>query len=180
MTTSGISAKAVRRCQAIDPLLPAPAPRPTGCDADLVVSGPDEEISAIGTCEHWEGAAGSLDLCWGAARRFQLTAQVAGPDVATALDRLLSLWRDHLARVPAAGAQDTAAVVSWPSRDIDGIKPLIRHGLTPLTVAAVRSMARPAGAPPRRAAGDGRDAASRYAASGGVKIRRAGTADSDE
>lgn len=145
----------------------------------MVVAGPDGELSAIGRCEHWEGAAGSLDLCWGAARRFQLKAQVAGPDVATALDRMLSLWRDHLARVPGAEAQDSAAVVTWPSRDIDGVKPLIRHGLTPLTVAAVRSTARPAGAPQRRAVGDGAIAAPLRAGSGGVKIRRAGPADCD-
>ena len=161
MTTSGISARVARRWQAIDPLLPAPVARPPGCGADIVVAGPDGEPIATGTCEHWEGVPGSLDLCWGATRRFQLNAQIAGPDVAAALDRLLSLWRDHLALVPGTEAQDTAAVVTWPSRDIDGVKPLLRHGLTPLTVAAVRSTGRCAGpgdGVPRPGAGDARSA----------------------
>src|SRR6202046_5010980 len=107
MTTSGISARVARRWQAIDPLLPAPAARPPGCRANIVVAGPDGEPIAIGTCEHWEGVPGSLDLCWGAARRFQLNAQIAGPDVAAALDRLLSLWRDHLALASGAAGPGT-------------------------------------------------------------------------
>jgi GNAT superfamily N-acetyltransferase len=183
MTTSGISARVARHWQAIDPLLPAPAARPPGCPANIVVAGRDGEPIAIGTCEHWEGVPGSLDLCWGAARRFQLNAQIAGPDVAAALDRLLSLWRDHLALVPEAEAQDTAAVVTWPSRDIDGVKPLLRHGLTPLTVAAVRSTghcAGPGDGVPRRAAGDARSAGPPAAAPGGVRIRRAQAADIDQ
>jgi GNAT superfamily N-acetyltransferase len=183
MTTSGISARVARRWQAIDPLLPAPAARPPGCGADILVAGPDGEPIATGACEHWEGVPGSLDLCWGATRRFQLNAQIAGPDVAAALDRLLSLWRDHLALVPEAEAQDTAAVVTWPSRDVDGVKPLLRHGLTPLTVAAVRSTGRCAGpgdGVPRRAAGDARSAGLTAAAPGGVRIRRAEAADIDQ
>jgi len=177
MTTGSISARTARRWQAIDPLLPVPAPESPGCGADLVVAGPDGEPAAIGTCEHWEGVPGSLDLCWGAARRFQLTTQIAGPDVTTALDRMLSLWRDHLARVPGTGTQDSSAVVTWPSRDIDGVKPLIRHGLIPLTVVAVRKAAGPADAPPPQAVGDSRRAARPPAVHGGVKIRRAGAAD---
>jgi GNAT superfamily N-acetyltransferase len=183
MTTSGIGARVARRWQAIDPLLPAPSARSAGCGADIVVAGPGREPAAIGTCEHWEGVPGSLDLCWGAARRFQLTAQMAGPDVPAGLDRLLSLWRDHLARVPGAGAPDTAAVVTWPSRDIDGVKPLLRHGLTPLTVVAVRSPSRFAGpgeGRPRQAVAGARSAIPPAAAPGGVKVRRAEAADIDE
>lgn len=134
-----VSAQVVRRWQAIDPLLPQPgAAPPPDCGARLVVAGPGGRSSAVGTCEHWAGAASSLDLCWGAARRFRLTPQIAGPDVANSLDRLLSLWRDHLAEEPGADGEDTAAVVSWPSRDIDGVKTLLRHGLVPLAVIAAR------------------------------------------
>jgi hypothetical protein len=107
-----ISAQAAQRWQAIDPLLPAPGKLPSGCGAELIVAGADGQAAAYGTCEHWEGEPGTLELAWGAARRFRLTTQMAGADVANALDQLLSLWRDHLADVPGAEGEDTAAVVS--------------------------------------------------------------------
>jgi GNAT superfamily N-acetyltransferase len=106
-----------------------------------VVGGGGEPI-AVGSCEHWVGPAGSLDLSWGAARRFQLSAAVAGPDVAGGLDELLTLWRDHVAELPGTGDEDTAAVVHWPSRDVDGIATLLRRGLDPLEVLAARSAPR--------------------------------------
>ena len=46
---------------------------------------------------------------------------------------------DHLAGLPEAGAGDTAAMISWPSRDVTGVNALLRHGLQALTVIAVRS-----------------------------------------
>ena len=79
-----------------------PRPVPAGCGAELAVTGPDGSTAALGTCEHWAGEPGSLDLTWGAVRRFQLTPQVPGPDAAGALDELLARWRDHLATVPEA------------------------------------------------------------------------------
>jgi len=178
MTAGGIAARVAQRWQAVDPLLAALA-QPSCCGADIAVAGPDGEPAALGTCEHWEAVRGSLDLCWGAARRFQLAARVAGPDIATALDRLLSLWRDHLAGVPEAAEPDSAAVVTWPSREIDGVKPLLRHGLTPLTVAAVRTTGRDG----RPAAGLARRAVGVTAAPhplGAAEIRRAGAADINE
>jgi GNAT superfamily N-acetyltransferase len=162
-TASTVAAQVMRRWQAIDPLLPVPGTDAPGCGAGLFVAGADGQPAAAGTCEHWAGAPESLDLSWGAARRFRLTVRVAGPDVADALDQLLSLWRDHLADAPGAGSADTAAVVAWPSRDVEGIATLLRRGLAPLAVIAARMAARPSSAavPP------------------GVRIRRAGPADLD-
>jgi GNAT superfamily N-acetyltransferase len=137
-TASSISAAAGRRWRAIDPLLPAP-PVPAGCGARLVVTGAGGRAVAVGACEHWEGAPDSLELSWGAARRFQLTGAISVPDVADVLDGLLSLWRDHLACVPGTGGDDTAAVVTWPSRDIRAVPALQRHGLVPVEVIAARS-----------------------------------------
>ncbi|MGH3403619.1 MAG: GNAT family N-acetyltransferase [Streptosporangiaceae bacterium] len=137
---SALMTQVTRRWQAADPLLPWPA-LPTGCGPVLIGAGPQGGLAAAGTCEHWAGEPGSLELAWGAARRFRLTACVAGPDVADGLDRLLARWRDHLAEVPGTGEPDTAAVVTWPSRDIGGIAALRRRGLTPTEVIA----ARPAG-----------------------------------
>jgi hypothetical protein len=40
--------------------------------------------------------------------------------------------------VPGAGADDTTAVITWPSLDVEGVAALQRHGLRPLAVVAVR------------------------------------------
>jgi GNAT superfamily N-acetyltransferase len=140
------AAQLARRWRALDPLLPAPDPasRPH-CGAPLAVGG-DGALIAAGRCGHWAGEPGSLDLSWGAARRFQLFPVVPGPEVASGLDRLLATWRDHLAVVPGTGDEDTAAVLDWPSRDVGGIATLLRHGLDPLEVIAARpTPARPPG-----------------------------------
>jgi GNAT superfamily N-acetyltransferase len=136
---SSVGAQVALRWAAADPLLPVPGALPAGCGAKLVVAGADGQPVAVGTCEHWIGVPGSLDLAWGAARRFGLTARVAGSDVAGGLDQLLSLWREHLASVPGAGDEDTAAIVTWPSRDIDGVATLLRRGLAPMAVIAART-----------------------------------------
>jgi GNAT superfamily N-acetyltransferase len=85
-----------------------------------------------------------------------------------ALDQLLSLWRDHLASLPGADAQDTAAVVTWPCRDIGGIAALMRHGLAPIGVVAARMTGRHA-----------ESAGTAGAEHQGLRIRRATLADID-
>jgi GNAT superfamily N-acetyltransferase len=163
-TSRGISEQAATRLATLDALLPAPVV-PAGCGAELVVTGPGGSTVALGTCEHWTGEPGSLDLTWGAARRFHLTPQVAGPDVAATLDGLLARWRDHLAALPDAAEADTAAVITWPTRDIDGAQPLLGHGLAPRAVIAARTAGRRAAAP--------------VPVDPDVRIRRAGPADLD-
>ena len=143
-----------------------PRPFPRGAARTLAVTGPDGSIAALGTCEHWAGEPGSLELTWGAVRRFQLTPQIAGPDVPAALDELLAGWRDHLASVPEAAEEDTAVVMTWPTRDIDGPLTLLRHGLAPRAVIAARAA--------------GRRAATGVPVEPGVRIRQAGPADLDE
>ena len=140
-TASGLGEQVARRLAGIDALLPA-AELPAGCGSGLAVTGPDGSVSAEGTCEHWAGEPGSLEMTWGAARRFQLTPQVAGPDVGAALDDLLTRWHEHLAALPDAAEADSAAVVTWPTRDIDGARPLLRHGLAPRAVIAARTAGR--------------------------------------
>jgi GNAT superfamily N-acetyltransferase len=166
-----------RRWQAIDPLLPVPGHARPGCGAELIVAGAGGQPAAAGECGHLQGAPDSLDLTWGAARRFHLRALVPGPDVANGLDQLLSRWRDHLAREPGADGEDTAAIVTWPSRDVDGVGALLRHGFAPLAVIAARTTNRPPGGPARRSGGGaGRGAG---AARPDSRIRRAGPADID-
>jgi GNAT superfamily N-acetyltransferase len=165
VTGDTTSEQVARRLEELDALLPAPAAL-AGCGTELVVSGPGGATAAMGTCEHWTGEPGSLELTWGAVRRFQLTPQVAGPDVDAALDKLLARWREHLAGLPEAAEADTAAVIIWPSRDIDGVLALLRHGLAPRAVIAARSA--------------GRRPGTAVPVDPGVRIRRAGPADLDE
>jgi GNAT superfamily N-acetyltransferase len=172
---SRVIAQVAQRWQAVDPLLPDPLAPPADCGAGLVVTGPGGQPSAVGLCEHWEGGPDELDLAWGAARRFQLTAWTAGPDVGGALDQLLSLWRDHLAGMPEASEQDTAAVVMWPCRDIGGIPVLLRRGLAPYGVVAARTTGRHTG---HAGALEG-DAGEDHAGHRGLRIRRATPADLD-
>lgn len=154
-----------RRWQAIDPLLPVAQGWPPGCGAELAVDGPDGCLVAAGSCEHWRAEPGSLDLIEGAAVRFRLTPYITGPDALASLDPLLSRWREHLAAVPEAAGEDTAAVIGWPSRDVTGVRALMSHGLVPLGVIA----ARPADRRPEVAAG----------CPPGVRVRRAASADLD-
>lgn len=154
-----------RRWQAIDPLLPAIPGWAPGCGADLAVDEPDRGLVAVGSCSHWTAQPGSLDLIEGAARRFRLTPYITGSDVLASLDTLLAQWRDHLAAVPEAAGEDTAAVICWPSRDVAGVRALVAHGLAPFGVIAAWSAGRRpavvADCPP------------------GVRIRRATPADLD-
>lgn len=143
-----VFARAERRLLRVDPLLPGPRPEAPHCGAPLGVGREAGAAAAAGRCEHWAAGPGSLDLSWGAARRFQLIPAIAGPDVAAGLGQLLTRWRDHLAVVPGTGEADTAAIVTWPSRDADGVLTLLRHGFDPLEVLAARTT-------PRRAAGSG-------------------------
>jgi len=154
-----------RRWQAIDPLLPAAQGWPPGCGAELTVDGPDGSLVAAGSCGHWRAEPGSLDLIEGAALRFRLTPYITGPDALASLGTLLSRWREHVAAVPEAAGEDTAAVVSWPSRDVTGVRALVAHGLVPLGVIA----ARPANRRPELTAG----------CPPGVRVRRAAPADLD-
>jgi GNAT superfamily N-acetyltransferase len=176
---AAVSAAVARRWQAIDPLLPAPGAPADGCGVELAVTGPDGRLAAVGRCEHWRDAPGSLELTWGATSRFRLTVQTAGPDVAGALDQLLGQWHTHLAAVPEADADDTAAVVTWPSRDADGPLPLLRHGLAARAVIAARPAGRRAAGPAGTRPGHAGDGVAFPAPGRGVQIRRAGPADID-
>jgi hypothetical protein len=174
---TSIGALVMRRWQEIDPLLPVPGPLPQGCGAEFTIAGGTGEPAAAATCEHCEAAPGTLEAAWATARRFQLAPQITGPDIGGTLDRLLGQWCDHLARLPGTDSQDTAAVINWPSRDIDGVKALLRRGFAPLAVVAARTTGRHPGGPAGRGAVHKADGNRPGLA--GVRIRRAGPADID-
>jgi hypothetical protein len=165
------------RWRAADSLLPEPtALRPgDGCGAVFTLAGADGQPQAVGACEHWHGEAESLELTWGAARRFRLVVLAGGEDVAATLDALLGLWRVHLAGVPGADEPDSAAIVTWPSRDVDGVRTLLRRGFAPRGVVA----ARPAGRRGSGSAASHRPGRVREMPPVGFGLRRADLADLD-
>jgi GNAT superfamily N-acetyltransferase len=144
---------------------------PAGCGAQFSVSGAAGP-TAVAVCTHWQVEAESLDQTWDAARRFELSTYIGGPDVTDvtdvtavsgALDELLGQWRDHLSGLTSVTDPDSAALIHWPSRDVAGAGPLVRHGFAPLAVIASRpTPARPPSGLPSVP---------------GVTIRRAGPAD---
>jgi GNAT superfamily N-acetyltransferase len=148
-----INKAVARRWQGLDPLLPAPSDLPEGCTAPLLATGGNGRPAGLGVCRHVHAPADTLAQTWGAATKFVLVLRLREPDTRPAADELLAQWRDHLHALPEAAAEDTAAVVNWPSRDVSGVLALLRHGLQPITVVAARRAGRPAcadgaGAPP--------------------------------
>ena len=138
---NGVNKAVGRRWQDLDPLLPEPGDLPEGCMPPLVANGENGRPAGLGVCLHRQVPADSLNQTWGAASQYVLTVRLRGPDTEAAADRLLVQWREHLAGLPEARGEDAAAVITWPSRDVAGVRALVRHGLQPMTVIA----ARPAG-----------------------------------
>jgi predicted N-acetyltransferase YhbS len=131
-----------RRWHDLDPMLPAPRDLPDGCMAPLVVAGANGRPAGVGVCRHRQIPDDALDQVWGTVTRLDLTPVLPDPDTSAALDALLEQWRDHLAALPEASGEDSAAMISWPSRDVSGIKALLKHGMQPIAVLAVRPAGR--------------------------------------
>ena len=165
------------RWQVVDPLLPVPSEPGATCGVDLTVTSDDGPVVACGACRHVKPKPGTLEIAWGAASQFALTPWVAGPDVGAALGQLLACWRAHLASLPDAADNDSAAVIRWPSRDIDGVRTLLAHGLRPLTVIAVRLAGRHN--PVAATADTASDASARGTGRAGLRIRAADSGDLD-
>jgi GNAT superfamily N-acetyltransferase len=133
-----------RRWQGLDPLLPEPSDLPEGCMAPLLTMGPNGRPSGLGVCHHQHVAADTLAQTWGTATKFVLSVRVREADAGPALGNLLTQWHEHLAGQPEAKHDDTAAIVNWPARDVTGVLALLRHGLQPMAVIAVRPAQSPA------------------------------------
>jgi len=138
-----INEAASRRWRGLDPLLPEPGGLPEGCLPPLVAVGHHGRPTGLAACSHRHVPADSLAQTWNAATGFVLTMRLSEPDTLAASDDLLAQWREHLAGLPGAAADDTAAVVEWPARDVTGVLALLRHGLQPFAVIAARPAGRP-------------------------------------
>ena len=140
---SDINKAVARRWQGLDPLLPEPSDPPEGCMPPLLALGDNGRPAGLGVCRHQHVPADTLAQTWGAAAKFVLTMRLREADTKPAVDDLLTQWREHLETQPEARKDDTAAVVNWPARDVTGVLALLRHGLRPVTVIAVRQAGRP-------------------------------------
>ena len=116
----------------LDPALP-PAVLPPPGDV-IVVAGDGGEAAGVLTHHSWP--AGSAPLLWSAAEVTELHP-VLGSAGLRGAEGLVAEWR---ARIPARvrHASDSAAVVTWPSRDVVASRAFLDHGLVPLAVLAVR------------------------------------------
>ena len=137
-----INKAVARRWHGLDALLPQPSDLPEGCMAPLVSHGDNGRPAGLGVCRHQHLTADTLAQTWGAATKFVLSMRLRGPDVQAAADDLLTQWREHLTGLPEARKADTAAIVNWPARDVTGVLALLRHGLQPMSVIAVRPAGR--------------------------------------
>jgi GNAT superfamily N-acetyltransferase len=134
-----------RRWQDLDPFLPQPSDLPEGCMPPLLSVGQNGRPSALGVCRHQHVSADTLAQTWGTTTKFVLSVRVREAEANPALDDLLTQWHGHLESLPEAKDDDTAAIVNWPAHDITGVLALLRHGLQPMAVIAVRQARRQAG-----------------------------------
>lgn len=140
------------RFDALDPMLPAAVPPPPG---DLVVTG-DATREVTGVVTHHTWPTGSGPLLWSAAEVTELHPVLGGAG-ADAAHALMREWRSRIG-TRTLSASDSAAMVTWPSRDAAATRVFLDHGLVPLAVLAIRPPAPPAapadtGAPAVRRAG---------------------------
>jgi GNAT superfamily N-acetyltransferase len=132
-----VNAAVLDRWRGLDPLLPS-LPGKVERGAEMFQTDGGDGFAA---CRHVGTVDTSLDQTWGAKARYVLRPRIAGAtgdDVQNALDQLLTKWRGHLTQLPEARADDTAAVVNWPARDVAGVLALLGHGMQPMTVLAAR------------------------------------------
>jgi GNAT superfamily N-acetyltransferase len=117
----------------IDPILPAPAPPPSG---EIITAGLPDGNRIAGVLTRHRFAEGSLATLWSATEVWELTPVVGGHGH-TAIAALLTAWRRWQTKVGEPGA-DSSCLVQWPSRDAASARPLLDHGFVPLSVIAVR------------------------------------------
>ena len=132
-----------KRLSRLDPLLPDSLPLPEAGPQDdrLEVAG------GSGLARLVRADPTTLDGTWNPAERHVLIARIGADEPATVMDTLLARWSKM---VHARAAEpDSAAVLTWPSRDVVLAPTFLAHGLAPRSVLAIRLAGRdsPDGAP---------------------------------
>jgi GNAT superfamily N-acetyltransferase len=78
----------------------------------------------------------TLDGTWNPAERHALIARIGEDDPAAVMDTLLSRWSKTVHA--QAGDAESAAELTWPSRDVVLTPTFLAHGLAPRVVLAIR------------------------------------------
>ena len=143
---TGLLAAQTARFERFDPALPAAAPPPDG-DVFTAALADGERVAGIVVRDHY--AAGTAPTLWSAREVWELHPLV-GAAGGAGMDALLRELGRAIGR--EAAGQDSACLVTWPSRDVEAAKPLLAHGFTPLSTLAVRTADHPADRPRGRLA----------------------------
>ena len=117
----------------LDPLLVSTAVEPDGETISVALPSGRRVAGVLTRTVHGPGAPTSL---WSARDDWELFPFV-GDEPGAGIHALLSAWRRLMDGGPRP-AEDSACVVTWPSRDTEGSGVLLRHGFVPLSVFAVR------------------------------------------
>lgn len=125
------------RFTALDPLLPRSTDPPDG--ETLVATLPGgHRVTGVLRVTRTDPAA--PDSLWSAREVWELTP-LLGTGGSAAMDAVLRALRARLDRDGAG--EDSSCVVAWPSRDAEGTRALLEHGLAPLTALGVRTGSAP-------------------------------------
>jgi len=120
------------RLSRLDPLLSDSVPLPESGPADVQLEVP----GGRGLARLVRANPTTLDSTWNPAERHVLTARIGADDPAKVMDALLSRWSTTVhAR---AGEAESAAVLTWASRDVELTPTFLAHGLAPRSVLAIR------------------------------------------
>jgi predicted GNAT superfamily acetyltransferase len=120
------------RFEHVDPLLPPSPPPPDG--HVLTAALPDgDRVAAVLANSRF--APGTVTTLWSALELWELYP-LLGTTGGAGMDLVLREWRRIIER--ARPDEDSACMVTWPSRAADAAQPLLAHGFTPLTNLAVR------------------------------------------
>jgi GNAT superfamily N-acetyltransferase len=121
-----------RRLRLLDPLLPDGVPLPEAGPEDVRL----EVRGGGGLARLVRADPATLDGTWNPAERHMLIARTGADEPAAVMDALLSGWsRTVHAR---AGGAESAAVLTWPSRDVVLTPTFLAHGLAARLVLAIR------------------------------------------
>ena len=116
----------------VDHLLAGSVPIPPAGPEDVRL----DVAGGIGLARVLRADPTTLEGTWNPAERHVLSARVGTDDPAPVLDALLSRWAETVhARVHEA---DSAALLTWPSRDVELTATFLAHGLAPRLVLAIR------------------------------------------
>jgi GNAT superfamily N-acetyltransferase len=131
-------ARSLRDAQAarfagLDPLLPRAAADP---DGEVLTAAVPSGRRVAGVLDRSVHGIGSPTSLWSTRDRWELFPLV-GDEPGPGLDALLRAWRQRMDQVEPPDL-DSACLVTWPSRDVEGSRALLAHGFQPLSVLAVR------------------------------------------